>query len=225
MHQHAEIVAAAHELFDFDRPSHLSIGRRRHRAPEHDVIRAVIPGLLEMSGASGPLLKPADITATSLHMHSDIVDLRSFYFDNARPVRRALDHHGAVLDMGQPCPTSGWSAWAMPCPGWSVSAPMPSGSSPSCRRRKAPWSGRRRAVRDRAGLRRGTAAARFLHRPHPAGPFAGICRKPARDAERDLAGAVARRPASSSWCPTGAASGRASSTRRSAMAGLSRAAS
>ena len=32
MHQHAEIVAAAHELFDFDRHRHLSICRRRHRA-------------------------------------------------------------------------------------------------------------------------------------------------------------------------------------------------
>ena len=52
----------------------------------------------------------------------------------------------------------------------------------------------RRAVVDGAGVRRGTAAGRFLDRPHAARPFAGTCRKPARDAEGDLARAVAGRP-------------------------------
>ena len=55
----------------------------------------------------------------------------------ARAAGRAVDHHGAVLDVGQAAATSGWSAWATRCPGWSVSAPMPSASSPSCRPRKA----------------------------------------------------------------------------------------
>ena len=82
-----------------------------------------------------------------------------------------------------------------------------------------------RPVVDGAGVRRGTAAGRFLHRPHAAGPSAGACRKPARDAQGDLARAVAGRPAWSSWCPTAVACGRASSIRRSARAGRFRAAS
>ena len=113
----------------------------------------------------------------------------------ARPAGRAGDHHGAVGDLGQPAQRAAGRHWATRCRGWTASARdaervfafMPGTQG------AVNWPPRR-AVGDGAGVRRGTAARRFLDRPDAARASARACRKPARDAEGDLARAGAGRP-------------------------------
>ena len=128
-------------------------------------------------------------------MHADIVDLRQFYHSELgrlaeQSIAMALSSLWArlpeerLVGLGYSVPyldrfradTERTFAF-MPAGQGAVNWPMGS------------------AVVDGADLRRGTAAAGFVDRPRADGAFAGICRKPARDAEGALAGAGARRAA------------------------------
>src|SRR5438445_9686442 len=112
-------------------------------------------------------------------------------FDHTRPPGRARDHHGTVVDMGNRSERTPGRPRLYAALAGAVRHRCRAGLCLYASDTRSGGVARRRADGDGARLRRGAAAGRFLHRPHAARPLARTCRKSARDAERDLARAVA----------------------------------
>ena len=181
MDQHAEIVAPAHELVDAYGHVFLlfaagTIGR---------ATPAVTSAFLKARCFA------ATVISNELGHRRPALVLRLA----ARSARRTGDRHGAVGGMGQA---------AQRAPGrHGLCAALARPFRHRCRARLRVHAGHARggelaawgALVDRAGVRRGIAAARFDYRPVPAGASAGAFGKSARDAQGDLARAGAGRAA------------------------------